>query len=325
MKKILGIGNALVDILVKLDNENILNKLELPKGSMTLIDDTGLQTIKNEVKEFATKKVTGGSVANTMNGLSALGVKSSYIGKVGKGDSGVFFENDMCQNGVEMLLKKSDTPTGRAFALISPDGERTFGTYLGAAIELKAKDLQKDAFVKADILYVEGYLVQNKKLIEKAMQIAKEEGLLVAMDMASYNIVEANKTFMQHLIKEYVDIIFANEDEALTFCDVKKGCDAVEILAEQTAIAVVKVGVHGSFVKSGNKLYRAGIYGNTPVDKTGAGDSYAAGFLYGLIQDYDLGKCARIGAYIADQIIATTGAKLHKDLWKKIKEDIITL
>lgn len=322
MKKVLGIGNALVDLLVKIDSDEILEKLELPKGSMTLIDDLGLGTIKNEVKSFATKKVTGGSVANTINGLAALGINTGYIGKVGKGDSGIFFENEMRQNGVDTMLLKSDTPTGRAFALVSIDGERTFGTYLGAAVEMTAQDLKKEYYDDADIFYVEGYLVQNHELIEEAMKMAKAAGLLVAIDMASYNVVEANKDFMIHLLKEYVDIVFANEDEAYAFCDTKDSREALDYLASFTSIAVVKVGVNGSWVQSGKKIFRAGIYGNKPVDKTGAGDSYAAGFFYGLINDFDLGKCARIGAYIADHVIATTGAKLSKDVWDRISKEI---
>ena len=322
MKKVLGIGNALVDLLVKIDSDAILDKLELPKGSMTLIDDIGLSTIKNEVKNYATKKVTGGSVANTVNGLAALGVKTGYIGKVGTGESGIFFENEMRQNGVETELLKSETPTGRAFALVSVDGERTFGTYLGAAVELGPEDLKKEFYNDADIFYAEGYLVQNQALIEQAMKMAKEEGLLVAIDMASYNVVEANKEFMRHLMKEYVDIVFANEEEAYAFSDTKDPRQALDYLASLSSIAIVKVGANGSWVKSGNKIYRAGIYGNKAVDKTGAGDSYAAGFFYGLIHDYDLGKCARVGAYIADHVIATTGAKLNKEVWDNISNEI---
>lgn len=322
MKKVLGIGNALVDLLVKIDNDDILEKLELPKGSMTLIDKAGLSTIKNEVKNYATKKVTGGSVANTVNGLAALGISTGFIGKVGTGDSGVFFENEMEQNGIDTVLLKSETPTGRAFALVSVDGERTFGTYLGAAVELGPDDLKEEFYDDADIFYAEGYLVQNHDLIEQAMKMAKEAGLLVAIDMASYNVVEANKDFMIHLMKEYVDIVFANQDEAMAFCDTKNSREALDYLASFTSIAVVKVGANGSWVKSGDKIYRAGIYGNKPVDKTGAGDSYAAGFFYGLIHDYDLGKCARIGAYIADHVIATTGAKLSKDVWGRISREM---
>lgn len=322
MKKILGIGNALVDLLVKIDNDEILNKLELPRGSMTLIDDIGLGTIKREVKNFATKKVTGGSSANTINGLAALGISTGYIGKVGKGASGVFFENEMQQNGVDTVLLKSETPTGRAFALVSVDGERTFGTYLGAAVELCANDLKPEFYKDADIFYIEGYLVQNHELIEQAMKMAKEAGLLVAIDMASYNVVEGNKEFMIHLLKEYVDIVFANEEEAYVFCNTRDSRQAVNALAEYASIAVVKIGVNGSWVKSGDKIFRAGIYGNKAVDKTGAGDSYAAGFLYGLIHDYDLGKCARIGSYIADHVIATTGAKLSRKVWEKILKEI---
>lgn len=322
MKKVLGIGNALVDLLVKIDGDKILDNLELPKGSMTLIDEFGLSTIKNTVKNFATIKVTGGSAANTINGLAALGVKTGYIGKVGQGASGIFFENEMQQNGVDTMLLKTQTPTGRAFALVSMDGERTFGTYLGAAIELCAEDIKPEFYKDADIFYIEGYLVQNHDLIEHAMKTAKEEGLLVAIDMASYNVVESNKEFLLHLLKEYVDIIFANEEEAYAFCDTRNSREALDILAEYASIAVVKVGTKGSWVKSGNKIYRAGIYGKKPVDKTGAGDSYAAGFLYGLIHDYDLGKCARIGSYIADHVIATTGAKLHRNVWDSILGEI---
>jgi len=325
MKKVLGIGNALVDLLVKIDNDEILDKLDLPKGSMTLIESDGLNTIKNEVRNFATKKVTGGSVGNTINGLAALGISTGYIGKVGKGNSGHFFEKEMRQNGVDTILLKSETPTGRAFALVSIDGERTFGTYLGAAIEMTAADLKPEYYEDADIFYAEGYLVQNHELIEQAMKMAKDAGLLVAIDMASYNVIEANKAFMKHLLDEYVDIVFANEEEALAFCEIDDAYEAVDRLAESTSIAVVKIGANGSLVKSGDQLYRAGIYGNNAVDKTGAGDSYAAGFFYGLIHDYDLGKCARIGAYIADHVIATTGAKLSRDVWKRILKDIETL
>lgn len=325
MKKVLGIGNALVDLLVKIDSDDILEKLELPKGSMTLIDNQGLATIKNEVKKYATKMVTGGSVANTINDLAAMGVSTAYIGKVGQGESGTFFENDLKKNGVDMKLLKSETPTGRAFALVSHDGERTFGTYLGAAIELSADDLKPEFYDDADIFYAEGYLVQNHALIEEAMKMAKDKGLLVAIDMASFNVVEANKEFMTHLIKTYVDIIFANEDEAKAFCDTADSLEAVNILANHASIAVVKIGAHGSLVKSGNKLYRAGIYGHQAVDKTGAGDSYAAGFFYGMLHGHDLGKCARIGAYVADHVIATTGAKLPQKTWARILEAIDSL
>ena len=325
MKKVLGIGNALVDILVKIDSDKILSKLELPKGSMTLIDDSKLSIIKDEIKNYASIKVTGGSVANTINGLAALSVKTGYIGKIGSGESGIFFENEMINNGVETQLLKSQTPTGRAFALVSVDGERTFGTYLGAAIEMTANDLKPEYYDGADIFYVEGYLVQNHELIECAMKMAKEKGLTIAIDIASYNVVEENKEFMQHLLEEYVDIVFANEEEALAICDTRDSFEAVDILAKNVKIAIVKIGAYGSVVKSGDQIYRAGIYGKKPVDKTGAGDSYSAGFFYGYVNGYDLGKCARIGAYIADHVIATTGAKLSDDVWKKIIADIPTL
>ena len=168
-----------------------------------------------------------------------------------------------------------------AVALVSPDSERTFATFLGAAVEISASDLKLEDFQGYDYFHIEGYLVQNYDLIETAVKLAKEAGCKVTIDMASYNVVEDNLEFLTRIVKEYVDIVFANEEEAKAFTG-KEPREALDAIAEMTDIAVVKIGSKGSMVKRGDKVYTAGVIKANSIDTTGAGDLYAAGFIYGL-------------------------------------------
>ena len=203
MTKVLGIGNALVDILTMVEDESLMQALKLPKGSMQLVDGHRCNNIALATKGMRQSKASGGSAANTIHGLARLGVETAFIGHVGNDDTGHFFSSDMQQAGIKPLLFRSATPTGIANGLISPDGERTFATYLGAAIELSAAHLDEALFVGYDYLYVEGYLVQNEALLIKAMELAKTAGLKVVLDLASYNVVEENLNFLNEIIWAY--------------------------------------------------------------------------------------------------------------------------
>src|SRR3989339_26298 len=186
MKRILGIGNALVDVMTRIDNDKVLNDFELPKGSMQMVDHEKSARVKSGTGKFIKSLASGGSAANTIHGLAMLGVETGFIGSIGKDDTGDFFENDMKSAGVNTLLIRRDTVTGTAVALISPDSERTFATHLGAATELEASDLDEALFKGYDILYLEGYLIFNKPLVETACRMAKENNMKVALDLASY-------------------------------------------------------------------------------------------------------------------------------------------
>ncbi|MCK5339342.1 MAG: adenosine kinase, partial [Bacteroidales bacterium] len=254
MTKIIGLGNALVDIIVFIDEDELLEKLDLPKGSMQLVDIEKSSMIRKACEHLPSSFASGGSAANTIYGLAKLGVETSFIGKIGKDDYGRIFKEDLEKSNIKPVLLTSDTHSGRAVALISPDRERTFATHLGAAIELNADDLHTDHFSGHDIFHIEGYIVQNNELLEKAVKLAKENGMDISLDLASYNVVEDNLEFLRYIVKEYVDIVFANEEESKSFTG-KEPLEALNELAEFCRIAVVKIGKEGSLVKSGEDVF----------------------------------------------------------------------
>ena len=321
MKKILGIGNALVDILVQLPNDEPLHKLELPKGSMQLIDQTTMKRISNATSLLENHVATGGSASNTSVALARLGCNVGFIGKVGHDELGSFYSDDLTNNNVTPHLLKSDLPSGRCNVLISTDSERTMATYLGAAVTLSAEDLNIETFKQYDILHIEGYLVQNYNLITRAGQLAKEAGLTVSIDLASYNIVAENINFLQDFVAKYVDIVFANEEEATAFTQLPAE-QAVHSIAQQASLAIVKVGAKGSYIKQGDTLLHIPAEKVKPIDTTGAGDVYAAGFLYGYANNLPLSRCAEIGTLCAAQVIEEIGAKITPERWQKIHDKL---
>ncbi len=321
MKKILGIGNALVDILVQLPNDESLRKLELPKGSMQLINQSTMHRIADTTHLLTHYTATGGSASNTSVALARLGCQVGFIGKVGHDDLGTFYSNDLTNNKVTPHLLKSELPSGRCNVLISTDSERTMATYLGAAVTLNADDLNIDIFRQYDILHIEGYLVQNYNLITRAGQLAKEAGLIVSIDLASYNIVAENIDFLQDFVTKYVDIVFANEEEATAFTQLPAE-QAVHTIAQQTSLAIVKVGAKGSYIKQGETLLHIPAQKVNPIDTTGAGDVYAAGFLYGYANNLPLSRCAEIGTLCAAQVIEEIGAKISPERWQKIHDKL---
>ena len=173
MKRVLGIGNALVDVLMHMDSDDLLKRLNLPRGSMQLINNQQMQSISEVAATLKHKRVAGGSASNTITGLAQLGAVTGFIGKVGHDEYGSFYSHDLNQRGVEAHLLFSNNPTGRCNVFISPDSERTMATFLGAAIDLIAEDLSLAIFEHYDILHIEGYLVQNQELLVKAAQLAK--------------------------------------------------------------------------------------------------------------------------------------------------------
>jgi len=319
MKKILGIGNALVDIMTRIDNDAFLEKIGLPKGSMQLVDSMFAEKLQEQIISFPKSISAGGSAANTINGLANLGVATGFIGVVGEDEMGGFFANDMLKNGITPHLYKSPNKSGVATAFVSPDSERTFATFLGAALELTAQHLDDNILKQYDIIHVEGYLVQNYDLIKNILQKAKACGLKISLDLASYNVVEANLDFLKTLVEDYVDIVFANEEEAKAFTG-KDPHEALHLISNSCEISIVKIGQKGSLIKCNEKVHTIGIIQAKSIDSTGAGDLYAAGFLYGYINDLPLEKCGEIGAILAGHVIEVVGSKIESHTWQQIKE-----
>ncbi len=317
MTKILGMGNALVDIIIKINDESILNKFSLPKGSMQLVDNQLARKIEQEAKDIDPLLASGGSAANTIHGLAKLGAETGYIGKVGNDYYGAFFTNDMKSANIKTHIDFGTAETGMAITLVTPDSERTFATFLGSSVELEPSDLDNSFLKDYTILHLEGYLVQNHDLVRTALLMAKNCGMKISLDLASYNVVEANHKFLSEMVEKYVDIVFANEDEARSYTG-KNPEEAAKELAGICDIAVVKTGKTGSIVQCGTDSYKIGVIQVDSLDTTGAGDLYAAGFLYGYINDMPLSKCGKMGALLAGRVIEGLGAKIPDEKWKEM-------
>ncbi len=319
MKRVIGIGNALTDMLVNLKSDAVLDEFGLAKGSMSLVD-TALQTkISKSVAGLPYSLSLGGSAGNTIRAMARLGCKVGFIGTVGNDTTGDFFIQALENLHVDPAVSRGTERSGKCVSLISPDGERTMVTYLGAALELSAGEIKPAIFEGYDCLYVEGYLVQNHDLILSAARTAKECGLKVAIDLASFNVVAENLDFLQRLVADYVDIVFANEDEARTFTGEDEPLNALQRISEMTSLAVVKIGTKGALIKQGDEVVHVGIMAAAKrVDTTGAGDFYAAGFLAGLCEGLTLRQCGTIGAIAAGKVIEVVGTTFGEEAWEDI-------
>ena len=321
MKNILGIGNALVDVMTIINDDGILGKFSLPKGSMQLVNSDLSQIIKSDTAHLISKLASGGSAANTIHGLAMLGIKTGFIGSIGKDEMGDFFENDMKFAGINSMLIRRNSVTGTAVALVSPDSERTFATHLGAAVELNADDIAPGYFTGFDILYLEGYLILNKPLVEAACRLARLNKMKVALDLASFNVVEAKLDDFKEIVENYVDILFANEDEARAFTGMTPE-DALNHISTLCEIVVIKTGSRGSLIRRDDEIIKIDAAKVGLKDTTGAGDLYASGFLYGYALGHNLEICGQFGSILAGHVIEIVGARMDQEKWKEIRNTV---
>jgi sugar/nucleoside kinase (ribokinase family) len=319
MKSVLGIGNALVDILAVAKDESLLEKYNLPKGSMQHVSEEKANEVYQDLKKIGASMVSGGSAANTIAGLSKMGIKTGFLGKVGNDELGDFYKNDLEKLGVESHLIRGEKGTGRAMVAISPDSERTFAVYLGAAIEMTPEDIDPSVIDGYDYVHIEGYLVQNHDLIETAMKMAHEAGKVVSIDLASYNVVGENVDFLHNLIDKYANIVFANAEEAKAFTGKTQPEEALMKIAGLCEVAVVKDGSKGSWVQRGVSMFHTPSSPVITEDLTGAGDLYAAGFLHALSSKEPLFTCSERGTLCAREVIQVIGTKLPEETWDKIR------
>ena len=322
MKSILGIGNALTDVLAVLPDDSLLERFHLPKGSMQHVDKETGDKIMEALKPMGVQYVAGGSAANTITGTAIFGMPSGFIGKIGDDEVGHLFRSDQEQYGIRSTLLKGKHASGRCMVFITaPNAERTFADYMGAALELVPEDLKPEYFAGYDYFHIEGYLVQNQALIRRAVEMAKDAGCMISIDMASYNVVESNDAFLHDIVENYVDIIFANETEAKAFAK-KEPLEALRDMAALCKIAVVKIGKAGSMVRSGNEEYMIKPWPAATIDATGAGDTYAAGFLYAHSLGMPLKVCGEVGSIIAAKVVEVIGSKIDIPRWRTAKMEI---
>ena len=320
MKKIIGIGNALTDMLVNLRSNDILDRYNLARGSMSLVDSTLQTSISKSVAGLPYSLSLGGSAGNTIRAMACMGCQTGFIGKVGTDTTGDFFVQALENLGIAPNIFRGTERSGKCVSLISPDGERTLVTHLGAALELKAEEINASIFEGYDCLYIEGYLVQDHTLLRHTIATAKQCGLKIAIDLASFNVVAENIDFLHEIVTEYVDILFANEDEAKAFTGEEEPVNALQAISEICELVIVKIGMRGALIKHGGEVVHVGIMAAAKrVDTTGAGDFYAAGFLTGMCRGLSLRQCGTIGAIAAGKVIEIVGTTLSEEAWSEIE------
>ena len=316
---ITGIGSALVDILIN-ESDEFLTSLGKEKGGMTLVEDKDIQKIlsASEQKPFV---VPGGAACNTIVGVANLGGDARFIGKRGSDDYGENFEQALVTSNVDPLVSTSSSPTGKVLSIITPDAQRSMFTFLGASTELDPESITSDMFKETVITMIEGYLLFNKDLMMASLNAAKTAGSLIALDLASFEVVNASKEFLDNIIKDYVDILIANEDEAKAYTGIDDERKAIEKMALNVKYAVLKVGSRGSFVSYNNKIIRIPPQtGKAPKDTTGAGDLWAAGFLFGIANGFSIEKSGQIASACGYEVCQVMGAHLDQKAWSRIKK-----
>ena len=318
-KLIVGVGSALIDILAHAD-EGFLSKTGAVKGGMTYVNKEFIDETLLLSSQPATL-VPGGSACNTVVGVGKLGGTARFVGKCGNGAMAEFFENDLKRQNVEPALLRSDSPTGRVLSIITPDAQRSMFTFLGASAETRPQDITKACFSNAAIVHIEGYLLFNPELILKVLKTAKSAGARVSLDLASFNVVKESHELLQHIVDSFVDILIANEDEALAYTGHKDETRAIRALAEDVEMAVLKVGKRGSFIACSDQIVSIQPKTGAPViDTTGAGDLWAAGFLYGLVNGYALEQCGELGSACGYEVCQVVGANIPDAGWERIKK-----
>ena len=308
--KILGIGNAIVDVICKVEDQ-FINQNNLTKSTMKLVDETEFKKLLSTLKIEET--VSGGSVANSIVGLSQLGNKVGFIGKVNDDDLGNKYEEGLKKENVQFFYskKKETIPTGTCLILITPDSERTMVTFLGTAGKINEKDINTNAVKSSEILFLEGYLWDEgepKKAFEKAIKNANK----VAMSLSDLFCVERHKPHFLDLVKNKLDITFANEQEIMSLINVKNFDEVINFAKDVNKLIVVTRGEKGAIAINKNKVTECAAKKNLKIkDLTGAGDLFAGGFLHGLINNKTIKESLEIGTEISSKIIQIIGARLN--------------
>jgi sugar/nucleoside kinase (ribokinase family) len=322
MKKtidVIGLGSALMDFLVEVDDNSLL-EFDLKKGEMHLVDQEKTKSVLKKIKEKELKieVIPGGSSANTLKGIALLGGHVIFCGTIGKDDHGEIYEQEIENIGVNSKLTKVDQNlTGHAVTFITPDSERTFSTHLGAAIHLRPEHVLEEDIKKSQVLHLEGYQLEGngKETVMHAAKIAKKYNTLISIDLADPGLIRRNKELLTKFVGEYVDIVFMNEMEAKEFTG-KEEKEALSEASKLSQITIVKLGASGSLISHQGEVFNFSAESASPVDTTGAGDSYAAGFLYGLTHNWPINKAGKLGSILAARVIEQKGAGM-KDIKAK--------
>jgi sugar/nucleoside kinase (ribokinase family) len=316
MFDILGIGNAIVDVVARADDA-FLSKHDMCKGSMALIDAAQAEALYGAMPPA--QESSGGSAANTCAVAAALGARVAFLGKVADDELGAVFQHDIEATGVHFpsVPLRGSAPTARCLILVTPDGQRTMNTYLGACVAFGEADVDEVLIAEAAVLHLEGYLFdppEAQRAFRKAAAAAHRAGRKVALSLSDPFCVDRHRTEFRELVRREVDVLFANEAEVTSLYQVNSFEEAMAATRAEVEIAVLTRSEHGSVVVRGPEMVTVAAEPAQLVDTTGAGDAYAAGFLVGLTRGLPLAACGRLGSIAAAEVIGHYGARPEADL-----------
>ena len=324
MKKydVVGIGSPILDFIYEIE-DYMLEEFGLRKGEMKSISTIESQKIFNRLNKYIPEIAPGGSAANVAAGVCCLGGKSAFFGKLGNDKYAEIYIKKTKEHGVEAFFSKNkDEITGHAITLITPDFERTFAVNLGAAILFDKNDLSEDILLQSKILHIEGFQLEDIQLREtalSAMAFAKQNNVLVSLDLSDPALIKRNLLTLKDIVRENVDILFANEVEANSFTK-KSPEEAVIEMEKICKIAIVKIGEKGSLIRKDNKTFKISPRKVNVVNTNGAGDMYAAGILFGISNNLDIEKSGNLASYVSSLVVEVKSARIEKSLKEDIKK-----
>ncbi len=323
MIDIAGVGSPIVDLLAHVP-DSFIEEIGAQKGGMELVVEQEMADLLAKLPA-ETVRAPGGAAANTTFALARLGLKTAFMGMLGRDNEGFYYLETFQSLGGECgHFKHSEIHrTAQCISLITPDAERTMRTHLGAAAAFEHHSITPADFAPIKHVHLEGYLLFNEELITKVCACAKEAGCSLSLDLGTFEIVNASRELIKTLLREYVDIVFANEMEAEAFAETNDMHAALDVLLQYCDIATVKLGGKGALIKDANSKHEIdAVFAETVIDTTGAGDLWAAGFLFGYVKGLSLETCGRMGAVVGSHAVRHIGSALTEETWKQLTKEL---
>jgi sugar/nucleoside kinase (ribokinase family) len=317
--RIIGVGSPVVDTIALIDDA-FLKQVTGEKGGMQLVEANELKQLLAKI-DGKTTRAPGGSAGNTLFALARMGAKASFLGKVGDCTNGKFYREQFhLQGGETDRFKIGNIDNGHCLSLVTSDGERTMRTHLGAAMTLMPEEISAADFKDCDHVHLEGYLLFNEALMRVVLESAKAAGCRISLDLASFEVVHAAADILPAILEEYIDIVFANEEEAAAFTGIANDYEAMaQALHAHCDIAAVKIGARGSYIASEGKINKIEpVLAPKVIDTTAAGDLWAAGFLYGWLSQRSASECAKLGSILGAAVVQQQGSTLPDAVWTEL-------
>lgn len=321
-EKILGVGSPIVDFLVNVE-EQFLTDIEAEKGGMVLLDSDEMEDLLARVPGRAVL-APGGSAGNAIFALAKLHNSTAFLGKIADDAAGDFFRNKLIDLGGsnESFRVIEGAVTGRCLSMITPDSERTMRTDLGIASSLSADDISVADFAGVDHVHVEGYLLFLEGVTEKVLATASECGCTISIDLATFEIVRLKRDLLAQLLKDYVDVVFANEDEAAAFAGTEDPAEQAGVLSKLCPVVAIKLGAEGCYLQNESEICTVDGQKVDVIDTTAAGDLWAAGFLHGWLNGCPLQQCGEFGTITASEVIQVMGSQISEENWEIINKKL---